>query len=183
MVGLVIPIKVYSLALSLPSLVFMAVCWKMPESPIWLMRRGREEEARATLQWLRGEAYNTEPEVKELEAVRSGEQMKSDKTVMELLKERSFIIPQLLTCVVFIFQVKCINFLTCCYSLLQATCGCDVIAYYNGVIFSDAGVQPQYAAIIYQVMRSSCFLLSTSILRLDYDHPGLSRLSSDPRPF
>ena len=110
MVGLVIPIKVYSLALSLPSLVFMAVCWKMPESPIWLMRRGREAEARATLQWLRGEAYNTEPEVKELEAVRSGEQMKSDKTVMELLKERSFIIPQLLTCVVFMFQVKCINF-------------------------------------------------------------------------
>ena len=114
MVGLVIPIKVYSIALSLPSLVFMSVCWRMPESPIWLMRRGREEEARATLQWLRGEAYNTEPEVKELEAVRSGEQTKSDKTVIELLKERSFIIPQLLTCVVFMFQVKCINFLTCC---------------------------------------------------------------------
>ena len=103
-VGLIIPIKIYSLALSLPSLVFMALCWRMPESPIWLMRRGRDKEARATLQWLRGEAYNTEPEVKELEAVVSGEQT-SDKTVMELLKERSFIIPQLLTCVVFMFQV------------------------------------------------------------------------------
>ena len=183
MVGLVIPIKVYSIALSLPSLVFMAVCWRMPESPIWLMRRGREEEARATLQWLRGEAYNTEPEVKELEAVRSGEQTKSDKTVIELLKERSFIIPQLLTCVVFMFQVKCLNFLNCFYSLLQATCGCDVIAYYNGVIFSDAGVQPQHAAIIYQVSRSSCFFSSTKSCILDYNHPGLSRHSSDPRPF
>ena len=104
-VGLVIPIKVYSLALSFPSLVFMLVCWKMPESPVWLMRRDREAEARATLQCLRGEAYNIEPEVKELEAVISGEQMTSDKTVMELIKERSFIIPQLLTCVVCFFQV------------------------------------------------------------------------------
>ena len=32
-VGLIIPIKIYSLALSLPSLVFMALCWRMPESP------------------------------------------------------------------------------------------------------------------------------------------------------
>ena len=108
-VGLVIPIKVYSLALSLPSLVFMLICWKMPESPVWLMRRDREAEARATLQWLRGEAYNIEPEVKELEAVMSGEQLTSDKTVMELLKERSFIIPQLLTCVAFMFQVESLS--------------------------------------------------------------------------
>ena len=152
-VGLFIPIKIYSLVLSLPSLVFMVLCWRMPESPIWLMRRGRDQEARTTLQWLRGEAYNTEPEVKELEAVVSGEKMTSDKTVMELLRERSFIIPQLLTCVVFMFQVMSQHYdMTWSYSLLQATCGCDVIAYYNGVIFSDAGVHPQLAAIIYQVM-------------------------------
>ena len=117
--GLVIPIQFYSLALSFPSLLFMAFCWRMPESPIWLMRRGRETEARAVLQWLRGEAYNTEPEVKEFEAVVSGEQLSSDKSVMELLKEKSFIIPQLLTCAVFMFQVRSLNILTCNTNSLQ----------------------------------------------------------------
>ena len=39
-----------------------------------------------------------------------------------------------------------------------------MISYYNGVIFSDAGVQPQYAAIIFQVIRSFHFLSATRSL-------------------
>ena len=43
--GLVVPLQYYSLALGLPSLVFLAVCWLLVESPIWLVRRERVAEA------------------------------------------------------------------------------------------------------------------------------------------
>ena len=52
-VGLIIPIKIYSLALSLPSLVFMALCWWLPESPIWLLGHKGEKETIEALKWLR----------------------------------------------------------------------------------------------------------------------------------
>ena len=43
--GLVVPLQYYGLALGLPSLLFLLVCWLLVESPIWLVRRERLEEA------------------------------------------------------------------------------------------------------------------------------------------
>ena len=64
LMGLVIPIQYYYLSLCLPSLIFLLLCWKLPESPVWLMRSGYEEEARQALTWIRGDHYNVEPELK-----------------------------------------------------------------------------------------------------------------------
>ena len=134
--GLVIPLKYYYVTLCFPSVIFLALCWKLPESPIWLMRAGHDTEARNTLTWLRGDQYNVEPELKEMEAVVSGEQDNSSKSVMDMVSDRTFLLPMFLTCALFSFQ---------------ALCGCDIIAYYNGIIFEQAGIAPQYAAVIYQV--------------------------------
>ena len=43
----------------------MVVMFFLPESPVFLLSQDREEEARKTLQWLRGSSYNTEREIKE----------------------------------------------------------------------------------------------------------------------
>ena len=67
--GLVVPVDFYTITLSFPSVIFLMVCWRMPESPVWLMRSGRDVEARQMLQWLRGQGYNIEPEMKELEVI------------------------------------------------------------------------------------------------------------------
>ena len=64
-----IPIQWYTIVLCVPSLLFLGLAWRLPESPVWLMRSGQEAEARRTLAWLRGPDYNVEPEMKELEAV------------------------------------------------------------------------------------------------------------------
>jgi hypothetical protein len=35
----------------------------MPESPVYLFSKGRESDAKKSLQWLRGEAYDISPEI------------------------------------------------------------------------------------------------------------------------
>ena len=55
---------------------------------------------------------------------------------VQLLRQRSFVVPQLLTCALFLFQ---------------ATCGCDLVAFYNGIIFADYGIRPEVAAIVFQL--------------------------------
>ena len=134
--GLVVPVEYYTITLSFPSVMFLMVCWKMPESPVWFMRSGRDLEARMTLQWLRGQSYNIEPEMKELEVIVEGDRNDINKSLTSLVMDRTFLIPLCPTCALFCFQ---------------STCGCDVIAYYNGIIFSDVGIRPELAAIFYQV--------------------------------
>ena len=34
------------ITLAAPNVAFLALCWLLPESPVWLVRRGREAEAR-----------------------------------------------------------------------------------------------------------------------------------------
>ena len=63
--GLAVPVQFYYPALAAPSLLFLVLGWRLPESPAWLLRRGREREARRTLEWLRGREYNAEPELQE----------------------------------------------------------------------------------------------------------------------
>ena len=102
------------------------------------MREGREKEARQTLLWLRGSEYNLEPEVKELEMLVAEEKNQRVKTTVELITERTFILPLFVSCSCFFFQ---------------ALCGCDTISYYTGYIFKDKDIKMEYAAIIFQVSR------------------------------
>ncbi len=44
-------------AVAAPALVFFASAWMVPESPRWLLRRGRTEAARKTLERIGGEAH------------------------------------------------------------------------------------------------------------------------------
>ena len=134
--GLVVPLQLLAPVQTSPSLVFLLLCWRLPESPVWLMRRGREEEARQTLAWLRGGKYDIEPEVEELRSIITEEQNSSGTSVLEMLKKRTFVLPLILSCTLFMFQ---------------AMSGTDLLAYYNGVIFKDAGLSPEYVAILNQV--------------------------------
>ena len=106
----------------------------------WLMREGREKEARQTLAWLRGPEYNLEPEMKELEAVvvvaAVREQKEGVKTVRDLVRDRSFLAPLIISCSCFLFQ---------------AMCGCDTISYYTGYIFKQKQIRVEHAAIMFQV--------------------------------
>merc|ERR1739836_100846 len=96
--GLVVPVQFYAFPLCCPSVLFLLLCWLLPESPVWLMRNNREREARRTLAWLRGHSYDIEPEIAEIEEVIAEEEKNAQHSVMEVIKRRSFLQPLALTC-------------------------------------------------------------------------------------
>ena len=135
--GLVVPVQYYAFPLCCPSLVFLLLCWRLPESPVWLMRRGREEETRQTLAWLRGKKYDIEPEVEEIrEVVAKENKIKTTQSVIDVVKSRTFLQPLALTCTL---------------SMVQLLSGSDQLETYILVIFRDTGVMSGHLAILYQV--------------------------------
>ena len=103
--GLAVPLQYYSLVLAFPSFVFLTVSWRMPESPVWLMRKGMSEDGRTTLVWLRGEEYKVEGELRELEEVVREEQEKTaDQSLLSSVLERTFLLPLFISCSLFTFS-------------------------------------------------------------------------------
>jgi len=58
LVSLVVPVHYLSLVTLLPSVLFLLVACLLPESPLWLIRKGRVEESRKVVQWLRGSHFH-----------------------------------------------------------------------------------------------------------------------------
>ena len=96
--GLVVPLEYYSLVLCLPSLLFLSVSWILVETPIWLIRNNRKQEAVDTLRLLRGENYVVDEEIAEMEnIVEEEKEARREKSKWSLIKSRTFLLPSLLT--------------------------------------------------------------------------------------
>ena len=166
--GLVVPVQYFYFTLCFPSLIFLCLCWKLPESPVWLMRRGEEKKARATLQWLRGDHYDVTPEIDELKDVINEESLASgDRSSCTIITSRSFFLPLALTCSLFVFQ---------------AVCGIDLLCYYIGVIFRESSVQPQKISILFQVRILNLIKNLYSAHFTASHHTGLPWLPVPPFP-
>ena len=137
-VGLVIPIHLHYPTLCLFSVIFLLLCWLLPESPVWLLKSGRENEAHLTLKWLRGVKYDIEPEIKELkQIVEQDNNVPGGLSIICVIINKSFLKPLSLCCVLF---------------TLQALSGSVLIDFYSADIFKDAGVRTEYLAIVYKVI-------------------------------
>ncbi|CAK7235056.1 hypothetical protein SCUCBS95973_009141 [Sporothrix curviconia] len=68
----------YGMFFIIPSLV-LAGMWFVPESPVWLLARGRHEEARRNFEILRRGAYSEADIAKQFDQMRIGVEMTSEK--------------------------------------------------------------------------------------------------------
>ena len=132
---LLVPLEYYSLVLCLPSVLFLSVCWLLLESPMWLVRQNRKEEAINTLRLLRGENYVVDEEIEEMQNIVEEEKKTRDaKSKWSIIKSRTFLLPSLLA--------------STAYALCVLS-GIELVCYYSGFIFQNVNIRHEFSAITY----------------------------------
>ena len=93
------------LSLIVPSVVFLVLSIFLPESPMWLVKKQHLDRAKQSLKRLRGSDYETEEEIKELEALVQSQDESSFSEKWNALKTRSNIIPCAIMTLILTIQV------------------------------------------------------------------------------
>lgn len=140
---------------SLPGVLFVAGSFFVAESPRWLYRRGRKEDARAALLRTRT-GDQAETELREMEEAAASERSRGatgGARIRESLLKRKYVIPFLLACVI----------LAC----NQAT-GVNSIIGYHATILIQAGLSDSHAHFGYVLLTLVNFLMTTvAVLLVD----------------
>lgn len=131
-------------------LVFGAIFVFMPETPVYLVSKGRKEAAAKSLKWLRGSDYDYSAELADLQA-----QYESDKknkvSLMAALSRRS--------------TIKAM-FITLGLMFFQQMSGINAVIFYTKDIFeaADTGIDSGLATIIVGVMQVISVFVSSIIV-------------------
>ncbi|XP_050499245.1 facilitated trehalose transporter Tret1-2 homolog isoform X2 [Diabrotica virgifera virgifera] len=130
-------------------IVFAVVFFFQPETPIYLMKKNRPEEAKKALQRLRGNAYDCDAELKEIQL--SFEQGSSEKSFMTVLKTKAAIKACLITFSLMFFQQMS---------------GINAVIFYTGKIFEASGssLDPAVGTIIVGILQTSATFGSSLIV-------------------
>ena len=107
MYSLGIPLSAKWLAL-VPFIVILVsggLLFTLPSSPSFLVKKGEIEKARLALQWLRGNGFNIDQEMNEKEEGCLSTEHRSWVLILTGLKERSFIVPLLISVSLVIVQL------------------------------------------------------------------------------
>ena len=101
--------------------------------------QGRNKEAEAALEKLRGPDYHLQPELKELEALQAVSSSEGSPSFLSLFSRRSFLFPVSILSVLF---------------AMHASVGADVISYYSLtlLIFPGVDLSPTVLAVLLQTM-------------------------------
>lgn len=123
-------------------LVFGIFFFFMPESPVYLVSKNRNEEAAKAFKWLRGRRYNPTQEIEDLKIDifgKKGEERPSYKEV--------FSRPSTKRSIIIIFGVK----------IFQQTSGISIIIFYTTSIFIVSNSSLKFIAEISQNSKSNDF--------------------------
>lgn len=104
LIGAFLPIQTTGMVSAIFPLVFGLVFFFMPESPVYLVIKGRENDAGRSLKWLRGASYDPQYEINELKADiarRESHQV----SLVEVLKRRATIRALIIAFGLMTFQV------------------------------------------------------------------------------
>ena len=90
---------------AVPTIVFLLTSLFLPESPMWLVKKGHTEKAKNSLLKLRGSKYQMNDELKELENLVKSQGNTSLMEKLKELKSRSNAIPFLILTTICVLQV------------------------------------------------------------------------------
>ena len=123
---IVLPIQWLSLTLAANSLLAFLLLLLLPESPQWLLRHDRVDEAKESLKRLRGKNYpGLEVEVEEIKQCINARESLAKTSFFEAICTRTFSLPMLIFTIVFV----CV-----------ALCGNDTMMFYGPTIFAEINI-------------------------------------------
>ncbi|KAH8257983.1 hypothetical protein KR038_003611 [Drosophila bunnanda] len=151
LVGAFLPLDTINILCAILPLIFAIVHYFMPESPVYLAIKGRNEDAAAALQWLRGKNANIDDELKEImeETQRQNDQ---PKTNILVALRRPIVLKGLGIAV--LLQV------------FQQWTGINAILFYSTSIFEDtgSGISGSNATLIIGVTQVVSTLVGVAII-------------------
>ena len=106
-----------------PILILVAMPF-MPESPVFLMSRQREEDARRALKILRSPQHDVDKEINQISKSLAEKQAVGSASVKDMVTRREYFLPSIVGIMLF---------------LIQAMSGLDAITFYLGDIYIHAG--------------------------------------------
>jgi len=129
----------------------------IPDSPYWLVEKGREEEAKRSLVRLRGESYDIEEEFLEIVNKKKAKE-ELGRSVQQTLCSRVFFIPFL--------RIGTLM-------MIAQWTGMSAIGTYMVNIFMDSGssINPELAPILVFTIRQFLALVSTGLLKVSPRRP------------
>jgi len=160
LIGLVIgkycPLNVVILTYAMSPALFLILSPFLPESAVWLTKKGLEKEAVKALRCVRGPDYPVQVEMKELMVcVSSSDSNGNRKSLVKKMK-------YYLTAKQFITPLGIMLFL----SVVQGSCGCDTISFYSLKIFRLARVSldAYVMAILLQLGYTAGYMLISPVM-------------------
>ncbi|XP_066937234.1 facilitated trehalose transporter Tret1-like [Macrobrachium rosenbergii] len=108
----------------------LAVLWVVPESPYWYLLKGREEDCKASIRWLRGTDYDSAADIAEMKVKLNSVGKKVEYRELWRPRTRK---PLLITLFL---------------GTLQQICGGTILIVFAGTIFISAGVEDHRMATI-----------------------------------
>ncbi|XP_039300507.1 facilitated trehalose transporter Tret1 [Nilaparvata lugens] len=148
--GIADNVQIISIICGVTPIVFMVCFVWMPESPAYLVSKGRDEEARRVLRWLRGPDYQHEVELSLMK--HSMEQQKKNQAgFMDVISDKVILKAFVLSLGMMVFQ---------------QLSGVNAVIFYSGQIFESAGssLSSQAASIVIGVVQVLATYCSTLLV-------------------
>lgn len=147
----ILHIKHYTLACGVVPVIFFVLILFQPESPIYCLKKNKEDEAIQSLQRLRGKSYDTSVELEQLKAVSLKSHTRNDITFRRAIKTNSS-------------KKACIGIFGIVF-FLQAS-GVTAFSFYGYDIFNSAKteISPKLVIIIMKLLQTIGAILALAII-------------------
>lgn len=149
-IGPILNMYYLSLVSAAVPIVFFCVFFFMPETPIYYLKKGKKDAARASLVRLRGPRYNVEPEIQAQEELLA-EAQRNKTSFLQAIRSKAAVKGLIVGFGLMFFQ---------------QLSGVNAIIFYAGSIFesADKSISPNVSTIVVGIIQVIAVFLSTLIV-------------------
>lgn len=148
--GCIMSVLLYTITCAAIPIAFFIVFFFQPETPVYLLRKEKDDQAKKSLQRLRGKDYNPDAEIADIKAAIAQEKQRQGK-FFEVIKTKAA-------------KKACLIVFSLMF--FQQLSGINAVIFYTQTIFQSAGskIDPRIATIIIGIFQVVATLASALVI-------------------